>query len=213
MAGTIDAVIFDMDGTLFDSMDPVTEGFIETIVAAGGPRYSAQDIIDAFPQGWAGPMLAHLLGRAVSEDELADYHAGLHARSNGLMPYVGIEDALHALHGNGLRLALFTGADRRSVEILLGRTSMRERFEVTTGGDEVSRAKPAPDGIFLACRRLEVSPAAAAYVGDSRADMEAARAAGARAIGAGWGRLWGPNIEADAVAATPWDLPRLLAPP
>jgi HAD superfamily hydrolase (TIGR01549 family) len=210
MIDGIEAVIFDMDGTLFDSMDPVTNGFIETILAAGGPRYSAQEIIAAFARGWAGPMLTQLLGRPVSDGELADYHARLDASCAGLAPYGGTNEALDELHASGVRLGLFTGADRRSVEILLGRTSMQGRFEIATGGDEVRRAKPAPDGVVLTCRRLDVRPAAAAYVGDSPADMQAARAAGVRAIGAGWGRLWRKDIEADAIAAAPSDLLRLV---
>ena len=75
-----------------------------------------------------------------------------------------------------MRLAVFTGADRVSLRLLLGRTGLLGRFEVTTGGDEVANAKPAPDGILLTCERLGVDPARAAYVGDSRPDMEAARA-------------------------------------
>ena len=202
-----------MDGTLFDSMDPVTDGFIEAIVAAGGPRYTAQDIVGAFPQGWPGPMMSHLLGRPVSDGELGDYHARLDAASAELEPYPGIEDALDVLNERGIRLALFTGADLRSVEILLGRTSIRDRFEVVTGGDEVARAKPAPDGIVLTCRRLGVPEAAAVYVGDSWADMAGgAGPPGCAPSAPGGDACGGPDIEADEVAAAPSDLPRLLDP-
>jgi HAD superfamily hydrolase (TIGR01549 family) len=211
MTEPIEAVIFDMDGTLFDSMDPVTQGFIEAIVTAGGPRYSAHDIIGAFPRGWAGPMMSHLLGRPYTDDELGNYHARLDAGSNALRPYPGIDAAVDALSERGIRLALFTGADLRSVEILLGRTSLKGRFEVVTGGDEVAHAKPAPDGIVLTCERLDMDPAAIAYVGDSVADMRAARTAGALAVGAGWGRLWEAGIEADVIADQPSDLLGLVS--
>jgi HAD superfamily hydrolase (TIGR01549 family) len=210
MTHPIDAVIFDMDGTLFDSTESVTDGFIETIVTAGGARYTAQDIIGSFPQGSPGPILTHLLGRPYTDEELGDYHARLDAASDGLAPYDGIRECLDALGARGVRLALFTGADLRSVEILLARTALQGRFEVVTAGNEVAHAKPAPDGILLSCDRLDLPSTAVAYVGDSPADMEAAKAAGARPIGAGWGRLW-TGVEGVEVAAAPADLPALVA--
>jgi phosphoglycolate phosphatase-like HAD superfamily hydrolase len=57
---------------------------------------------------------------------------------------------------------------------------------------------------------LGIAPARAAYVGDSGPDMEAARAAGALAVGAGWGTLWQASHPADVTAETPADLVALL---
>jgi HAD superfamily hydrolase (TIGR01509 family) len=210
VARTIDAVIFDMDGTLIDSMDPVNDAFIETIVAAGGPIYTHAEIVAAFPKGPSDRMLTHLLGRPVAEEESADYHRRLDEKAASLAPYPGITDALDAL-AQSKRLAVFTGAGRVSLRMLLGGTGLLERFEVITGGDEIANAKPAPDGILLTCERLGVEPARAAYVGDSGPDMEAARAAGSIAVGAAWGNLWRSSHPADLTAAVPADLVALLA--
>lgn len=210
MAHALDAVIFDMDGTLIDSMGPVNDAFVETILAAGGPRLTHADIVAAFPKGPSDRMLTHLLGRPVIEEESAGYHRRLDENAAVLAPYPGITEALEALAGTK-KLAVFTGADRVSLRLLLGRTGLLDRFEVTTGGDEVVDAKPAPDGILLTCERLGVAPARAAYVGDSRPDMEAARAAGAMAVGAAWGNLWQSSHPADVRADTPQDLISLLA--
>jgi HAD superfamily hydrolase (TIGR01509 family) len=210
VAASIDAVIFDMDGTLIDSMSPVTDAYVETIVAAGGPRYAHEEIVAAFLKGPSDRMLAHLLGRPVMAEETSDYHRRLGENASSLAPYPGIAQALDAL-AQSKRLAVFTGADRVSLRLLLGRTELRQRFEVTTGGDEVANSKPAPDGILLTCERLGVDPARAAYVGDSRPDMEAARAAGTIAVGAAWGNLWQGSHPADLTAAAPADLVALLA--
>ncbi|MDH4111878.1 MAG: HAD family hydrolase [Actinomycetota bacterium] len=202
----IDAVVFDMDGTLFDSMQPVTRGFIDTIVEAGGPRYSPAQIIASFPRGPSDRMLEHLLGRPVTEAERGAYHRRLDRAAAAMCPYPGVETALGALNHAGLRLALFTGADVVSLELLLARTGLRERFEVRTGGDEAGRPKPDPAGITLTCARLGVEASAVAYVGDSEHDMLAARAAGTFAIGAGWGSLWHDGHPAHVIVRSPQEL-------
>ncbi|MGH2538973.1 MAG: HAD family hydrolase [Actinomycetota bacterium] len=213
MLRRLDAVIFDMDGTLFDSMEPVTTGFIETIVEAGGPRYSSEEIVEAFTQGPSERMLEHLLGRRITGAEHAAYHRRLDEGASAMRPYPGVEAALAALSSAGLRLALFTGADVTSLELLLTRAGLRDRFEVRTGGDEAGYAKPNPAGITLTCARLGIDAATAAYVGDSEQDMLAARAAGALAVGAGWGSLWRDDHPADVVVSEPDDLPSALTTP
>ena len=213
MARCIDTVVFDMDGTLFDSMEPVTNSFIETILEAGGPRFTPGEIVESFTQGPSERMLEHLLGRPVSEAEHAAYHRRLDEGASAMRPYPGVEEALDALAGAGLRLALFTGADVTSLDLLLARTGLRDRFEVRTGGDEAGRAKPDPAGIALTCDRLGVDPTEAAYVGDSEQDMLAARAAGALAVGAGWGSLWRDDHPADVVVRSPGGLPAAVTTP
>jgi HAD superfamily hydrolase (TIGR01509 family) len=199
----VDALICDMDGTLFDSLGPVTSSFIETIVAGGGPRYTAEEVVAAFPQGPARPMLTHLLGRLCTDADLAGYHRRLAEAARETRPYPGIPETLDAVIAAGIRLGLFTGADRPSLQMLLEGTGLIDRFEVLVGGDEVPRAKPAPDGILLVCERLGVDPSRAAYVGDSAPDMEAADAAGCLAIAPGWGHLYHPTHPAHVHAATP----------
>jgi HAD superfamily hydrolase (TIGR01509 family) len=130
-----------------------------------------------------------------------------------MRPYPGIETALTALADAGVRLALFTGADVTSLDLLLTRAGLREHFEVRTGGDEAGSAKPDPAGITLTCDRLGVEPSASAYVGDSEQDMLAARAAGALAVGAGWGSLWRDGHPADVVVWKPDDLTTTLIAP
>jgi HAD superfamily hydrolase (TIGR01509 family) len=203
---SLEAVIFDMDGTLVDSMDPVTTGFIGAILAAGGPEYTPEEIVAAFSYGPPARMLDELLGAPSTQVHLADYHERMAEGIRDLKPYDGVSETIDALSDAGMTIALFTGADQESLELLLGALGLRERFAVVTGGNEVERAKPAPDGIELTSQRLGLDPAVVAYVGDSANDMKAARAAGALAIGAGWGRLWLDTHPADVVATKPENL-------
>ena len=209
-AGPLRAVVFDMDGTLFDSMAAVTNGFREVVLAAGGPRYTDEQIVEAFGLGWAGPMLDGLLGHPHTPAQLAAYLRLLREGAADLAPYPGVVEALDELERQDLAVAVFTGADVVSLEMLLQGTGLRDRFEVVTGGDEVERPKPAPDGLLLTARRLGVAIDSVAYVGDNHTDMQAARAAGALAVGAGWGSLWRGDHPAHVVAHLPSELATIV---
>lgn len=155
-------------------------------------------------------MLAHLLGREATDLEHAAYHRRLDEGTVVLRPYQGVEEAIRRVRAEGIHVALFTGADRTSLEILMGRSGLRDYFEVLTSGDEVSLPKPAPDGILLTCERLGLAPPSTAYVGDSGPDMRAARNAGSLAVGAAWGNLWREDHAAEVVVKSPLDLPAAL---
>ena len=201
------AVIFDMDGTLFDSWQVVTDAFIASVTGAGGEPFTPDEIIAACRFGPPRAILDHLLSRPCRDEELADYHRRLRRDAWSIRTYPGLAAALEQLSAR-VPLALFTGADLDSVDILLTATDLRRHFKAIVAGDEIEHPKPAPDGLLLACDRLGVKPAHAAYVGDSPLDLEAARNAGVLAVGAAWGHLEAGI--ADKVVHRPDDLLELL---
>lgn len=205
----LDALIFDMDGTLIDSGMVVPDTYIACIAAAGGPAYSRAQIIDAYSLGSPAVMLGHLLGRPCPSDLLEDYHARLALAAPGITVYPGIVEALTAL-ARTVPLAVFTGASRRACSLLIEAMGLARHFAALVGGDEVARPKPHPDGILLACERLGVAPESTAYIGDAPADLEAARRGGALALAAGWGHLYTPGAPADAVLTAPSALVSLV---
>jgi beta-phosphoglucomutase-like phosphatase (HAD superfamily) len=102
--------------------------------------------------------MEHFLGRAVEPSEIDGYHARLRAEADrrGVQPYPGIPEALEAL-ARSAALGAFTNADLGNVDVLLGAAGLRDRFAVVVGADEVApNFKPAPDGLLLACERLQV---------------------------------------------------------
>jgi HAD superfamily hydrolase (TIGR01509 family) len=199
------AVVWDMDGTLIDSTRVVTDAYIGAVASLGGPPATREAVIDAYHLGPPAIMLAHLLGRASTDADVAEYLARLRAGAAAALPYPGIEATLEGLRSR-VGLGVFTGANHASAMILLGAAGLASHFDVVVGGDEVEREKPAPDGVLAACRALGVEPARTAYVGDSPSDLGAARASGAQAFAAGWGHLYRPDEPADRVLARPEEL-------
>lgn len=100
---------------------------------------------------------------------------------------------------------MFTGASRAAARQLLAAVDLLRFFPVVVGGDDVSRTKPAPDGILRACV-LGVAATVVAYVGDSPLDLEAARRSGAVAVAAAWGHLFDAEAPCDMAARAPQDI-------
>jgi HAD superfamily hydrolase (TIGR01549 family) len=203
------AVIFDMDGTLFDSTAVVTAAYIETVVACGGARYEPDDVVAAYGFGPPATILAHLLGRPCRDGELECYHERLRALAAGVAVYPGLFEALVEL-SERVPMAVSTGASASAAAILLDATGLAPSFASVAGGDEVTCPKPSPEGIRLACARLGIRPQATAYVGDSALDLAAACRAGAVAAAAGWGHLYRDQHLADRVLREPRELVALL---
>jgi HAD superfamily hydrolase (TIGR01549 family) len=205
----IAAVVFDMDGTLLDSLAVQLESYRRAIVESGGRDRSHEDILASFPIGSAVAMLEALIERPVGAHAVARYEAHLLEGASRVRPYDGVTDALRALSAR-FRLGVFTAADTRAADVLLSATGLRGFFDVVIGGDLAGRTKPAPDGLILACDALATSPLEAAYVGDGPSDAAVARACGALAVAAGWGHQFEIDRDADVVVATPDELVRLL---
>ena len=114
-------------------------------------------------------------------------YRSLHAdRFQGVYP--GIPDVLATIRGRGLPLGLVTGKSRRSWEITRELVEELGPFDTLVFDDDVRAPKPDPHGLHLALEVLGIEPAGAVYVGDTRSDMEAARAAGLRPMAALWAR-------------------------
>jgi HAD superfamily hydrolase (TIGR01509 family) len=205
----LQALIWDMDGTLIDSGTVVPDAFIATVQALAGTTYTRQQVIDLYPVGPPARILTRLLGRPSTAADLVEYHRRLRATARMIHPYPKIASTLRALHGR-LPMAVFTGASSQAAHMLLEETGLLHHLDLVVAGDQVDRQKPHPDGILQACERLGVAAEAAAYVADAPIDLEAARRAGALPIAAGWGHLYQPNAPAPVVLRRPGELLELL---
>jgi len=196
---SVDAVIFDKDGTLIDldaSWSPAGIRFVE-ILSAGDASLAAD--LDAalgmedgavIPNGvLAAGTLGDLLAAAgrvleihgVTERgmllELARIEASAVA-SSIVAPIGDVAAAVGRLSSAGLRLGVTTSDDRAPTLRTLADLGLTHLIDVVVAGDEGVRPKPAPDSLLTAAAHLGVAIARTLYVGDSLVDVRAARAAG-----------------------------------
>ena len=208
----IAAIVFDMDGTLLDSLHVVVECYRRTVLELGDRDPGDQEILDAFAHGPAATMLTNLIGRPVGSAGVHRYEELLRERAPEVRPYDGIVDALRLLAGT-VPLGVFTAADTSAAELLLRAAGLRDHLDVVIGADGVDRPKPAPDGLLAACERLGVAPSDAAYVGDGPSDVAVARSAGAMSVVVRWGHQFAEGRGAVVTLTSPADLLQLAGTP
>jgi pyrophosphatase PpaX len=207
------AVLFDLDGSLIDSIELIVRSYEHTLATHDKKTVARDDIL----AGLGTPLWTCLRRYTSDEGELAamiaTYRAWNRAHHDELVrPFEGMRAALDALASRGLALGVVTSKAREAAWRGLEHCGLAACFEVLVGADDVERHKPDPTPVLAGCERVGVEPAAAAYVGDAVHDMVAARAAGTRAIGAGWGPFEAAVlVEAGAhvVLARPTELARL----
>ena len=186
--GRLRAVLFDMDGTLVDTLPDIAAAVNAALVGLGlnaldqariatlignGPRALSRRALEAQP-GLPAAEIERLV-----EPLLAGY-AGNYATQAGkagrLFP--GTLEGLVELSARGFKLGVVTNALQHLAETVLARFGIAGHLQLVIGGDKVTRAKPHPEPLWAACNAFEVAPDEALMVGDSINDVAAARAAG-----------------------------------
>ena len=186
----IRAVIWDLDGTLLDTLDDLTASVNAALGQNGLPRRT-RDEVRAFVGNGVRMLVARCLpgGEADARfDAVYDAfvrHYGAHSRDR-TRPYDGVPELLDALGKRGVRHAIVSNKIDFAVQAL-ARAYFGERIDVAVGDDPSRRRKPAPDSVLEAMRRMGVRPEETAYVGDSDVDVLTARNAGVACVAVSWG--------------------------
>lgn len=210
--GRIEAVVFDLDGTLADTMVLAPRVYADTIRCLGGPGVSPDEVVAVWHMGSTPVVLGHFLRRAVTPQDIDCFYGNFESAVADVRPFPGIPGVLSSLRRKGYRLGIFTHATRRAATLTLAGAGL-DHFQLTlVGGEEIAKPKPAPEGLQLACQRMNTAPAAAAYVGDAEVDLQCAAAAGSLAIHARWGAATAATTP-HLTAAHPGDIPGLLTRP
>jgi pyrophosphatase PpaX len=182
-------VLFDLDGTLIDSIRLILDSYHHTLNAHALPARSdahwlaglGTPLLVQFRDWCADPLQLEAMVATYREYNLTHHDAMVTA-------YPGVVEMVRAIRRAGLRTGLVTSKNRPGALRGLRRIGLEDMMELVIGADEVENPKPHPEPIELALRRLGEAPEHAIYVGDSIHDMNAGRAAGVRTGAV----LWGP---------------------
>ena len=181
-------VLFDLDGTLIDSGGMILASFRHATRSVLQREYSDAELLAA-----VGGSTLHEQMRALDPertDELVEsyreHNSPLHAE---LQPCPGVLDLLDRLTDEGRRLGIVTSKRRPTVGMAFDVLPLDHYFQAVVTTEQTERHKPDPEPLLLACDRLGVDPADAAYVGDAPFDVAAAKAAGLGAIAVTWGGI------------------------
>ena len=214
----IQAVLFDLDGTVADTAPDLAYAANSLRLADGVPPLSVEILRSLASQGARG-LLKEAVG--LTPDDPGFEHARLRFLSfyehnlcvhTKLFP--GIPQLLEGIEARGLPWGIVTNKVEFFALPLMNQLGLGQRCRITVGGDTTPHPKPAPDPLLHAARAINVAPEACLYVGDDLRDIQAAHAAGMTSIAVRWGYLGdGPPIEqwnAHHIVRTPKDLHDLL---
>ncbi|HEY5282588.1 MAG TPA: phosphoglycolate phosphatase [Polyangia bacterium] len=215
------AVLFDLDGTLVDSAPDLAGAGNEMRVQRGLeplPFERFRPHVGSGARGMVGIALQVTPdddGYEALRDEFLDRYATRLTRESRV--FAAMLPVLAAFDAGPLRWGIVTNkASRFTLPVVQG-LGLAARAAVVISGDTTPHAKPHPEPLLEAARRLGVAPAQCVYVGDDLRDVQAGRAAGMRTVVAAWGYLGaGEPIaawNADAVIEEPQELLQWLAMP
>jgi pyrophosphatase PpaX len=188
--------LFDLDGTLIDSVELILRSYRHTLQAHRGMVPPDE----LWLRGLGTPIRVQL--RQWSEDPAeieamaATYSAyNLEHHDALVQPYDGIVSVVERLRRAGKRLGLVTSKVRTGAMRGLRRAGLATAFDVIVGADDVLNPKPHPEPVLVAVRQLGTTAADTVFIGDSRHDIESGRAAGVKTAAALWGPFDRPHLE------------------
>lgn len=185
-----DTVIFDLDGTLLDTLDDLTDGVNHALANFGYPLANREQIRARLGYGSKYLIAKSVPGsyddvnyQAVFDDYLEYYSAHSSVKT---APYPGIMQLLEELCSLGVRCAIVSNKPDSAAKILAEHW-FNGLVATAVGDRDGIRRKPAPDTVLEVMRQLEAVRERTVYIGDSEVDIETARAAGVDCISVNWG--------------------------
>ncbi len=212
----IKAAIWDLDGTLLNTLEDLAVSTNAALAANGLPMHTVDEV-----RLFVGNGIGKLIERAVPNGRenpkfQAVYdafvaHYGVHSRDR-TKPYDGILTMLDALIAQGVKLAIVSNKIDFAVKEL-SRDYFGARMQAAIGDDPSRRRKPAPDSVLEAMRQMGVTKAETVYIGDSDVDVKTARNAGVACCAVSWGFRSVQSLKdagAERIAANPQELLAML---
>ncbi len=185
-----DTVIFDLDGTLLNTLDDLTDSVNYALLSEGLPQRTLSEV-----RIFVGNGIAQLIERAVPEGTPQEIKTSVLAGfrrhytdncENKTRPYDGVCELLDRLCANGFKTAVVSNKMDSAVRVLC-RKYFGDRILFSVGDKEGLPRKPAPDSVFEVLKKLSSACERSVYVGDSDVDIQTARNAGMDCISVTWG--------------------------
>lgn len=213
------AVIFDLDGTLLDTLHDIADAMNAALAAQGFPTHAY-----AAYQRFIGDGMETLAHRVLPErtrnpETIQLMVAGMRAEygrrwADKSKPYAGIDDLLRRLRELALPMAVLSNKPHDFTLQCIARMLPEHRFAAAFGSREGVPKKPDPAGALEVARLLRLAPEQCLYIGDTDTDMKTARAANMYAVGALWGFRSAEELSesgAQTLINEPLELLQLLA--
>ena len=182
-------VVFDLDGTLLNTLDDLFLSVNKILSDHGYKTRSKNEV-----RSYLGNGVRALLDLALPEEErfrtdelLPEFKAyyDLHKEDN-TAPYAGVKEAVAEIKKAGVKCAIVSNKFDAAVQELKNVT-FSGLVDFACGEREGVKPKPAPDGVFLAMQALGADPAETVYVGDSEVDLATANNSGLKCVAVSWG--------------------------
>ncbi len=207
-------ILFDLDGTLIDSIGLILSSYHHTLAEHGFPPVSDEEWL----AGVGTPLRVQLSRWARSPDDMdrlvATYRSHNLAHHDAMVrPYEGVVSLVQRIRAGGYRTGIVTSKNQEGTRRGLRLAGLEEQMEVLVCADSVTHPKPHPEPVLLGMELLGSGPEETLFVGDSIHDLHSGRAAGARTGAVLWGPFRRPALEAgqpDYWLERPQDLESLL---
>lgn len=207
-------ILFDLDGTLIDSVDLIVDSYHHAYSVHGLPPQSRDTILAGI-----GTPLRSVFGQ-ITEDAatinqwIATYREyNLAHHDTRVRAYPGAVAMVQQLRASGYRIGLVTSKNHAGAVRGLTLVGLADAIEVIVGADDVVNPKPHPEPVEHAISALQASPDSCLFVGDSHHDIHAGRSAGTWTAGITWGPFNRSHLEMaapDYICDTPEELVQLI---
>ncbi len=201
-------IVFDMDGTILDTLDDLKNSVNYALEKCGYPLRTKDEI-----RGFVGNGIPKLIERAApdflnKEEKKVVYdifteHYKIHCKDK-TCPYDGIKDAISTIKNSGMKTCVVSNKDDYAVKEL-SELYFGDLFDFSLGRKDGVDKKPSPDMVNLALKFFDVNKKDAVYIGDSDVDYQTAENSGLPFIGVSWGfkgREFLKNLGAEIIADT-----------
>ncbi|MBM3843607.1 MAG: HAD family hydrolase [Verrucomicrobia bacterium] len=174
------AVVFDLDGTLLDSLPLVLEAIRHALEPFGGsPTMDIFARLGGPPERFLADLLPDPVHVPVALRRMVDFHHGNHRL---IQPYAGAVETLRDLRARGIPAGIWTGRDRASTRTLLASHGLDGIVDGVVCGDDLPTHKPDPEGLLALVSRLGCAPAETLLVGDADVDVLGGHAGGVETV-------------------------------